>query len=199
MHFLIVSTKKDLSYPGMIKEFTVLGIKVNGLFYEDLDVKKLKKEDYQNYDYCILRDPYNTGEDFSSVLDVLKEFFPINKLLDSKVYNKYPEYEDKLFQHKLFKPIKMPKYSYYNKENYVKISKFPVIVKKRISSRGKGVFVIRSKEEINKFLKTHPVEDYIFEEYIEPVKDIRVLIIGNKVIGAVNRKPRLKKERSIKA
>ena len=47
-------------------------------------------------------------------------------------------------------------------------------------------------EEIRTFFEDRRVSDYFFEEYIHPKKDIRIIMIGNEIIGAVERRPRLK-------
>jgi RimK family alpha-L-glutamate ligase len=71
---------------------------------------------------------------------------------------------------------------------------YPVIVKTITGSRGKGVFLARNRNKlinlINRFeITEEPKTDLILQEFISTSrgKDIRVIVIGGKVTGAIIR------------
>lgn len=193
MNLLFVTTQEDISSNRIIEEAEKKGIKVSNLLYEKLHLHDLKPKEFRKFDFCILRDPYNTGTNFSVYLRTIASFFKSHQQMDYKTYKEYPFYEDKLFQHILFGNIfTMPKFYHYNTVNEIDIKSFPIVIKKRVSSRGKDVFILNIKREIDKFFSKNRIVDYLFEDYINIKKDIRVILIGNKVVGAVERKLRFK-------
>jgi RimK family alpha-L-glutamate ligase len=71
---------------------------------------------------------------------------------------------------------------------------YPVIVKTITGSRGKGVFLARNRNKLIKLIKRFELTDepktgLILQEFISTSsgKDIRVIVIGGKVIGAIIR------------
>jgi glutathione synthase/RimK-type ligase-like ATP-grasp enzyme len=189
MKLLIVTTKKDLSCDKIIEEAKKKDIDILKIFYEELQLNDFKPEKFKEFDFCILRDPYNTGINYSIYFKKMLKFFGEHKSFDYRAYNKHPDYEDKLFQHNLFgNALKMPKLH----SLIDKVKSFPIIIKKRVSSRGKNIFVIDTKEELEKFLSEYDITDYIIEEFLDVKKDLRIFLINNEIIGAVERKTRFK-------
>ena len=192
MKLLIVTTEKDKSCERIIEEAVKRKIIVRRVFYSDMCLHRLEAKNFSKFDFCILRDPYNTGKDFSIYLRTIMHFFKGN-VLDFNTYMHYPFYEDKLFQHLLFRDVaRMPRFWHYNSNVMVDIDTFPVVVKKRIGSRGRDIFLIKNEGELRSFLSGKEVHEYLFEERIKVRKDIRVVVLGNKVIGAVEREVRFK-------
>lgn len=77
----------------------------------------------------------------------------------------------------------------YLKDVYKKLG-FPLIVKESYGSMGKGVYLIKNKKklyEIDKKLKLVP---HLYQKYIDAVigVDIRVIVIGGKVVASMERK-----------
>jgi D-alanine-D-alanine ligase-like ATP-grasp enzyme len=193
MKLLLVTTREDRSRDRVAEEAKRKGLEVSFRYYEDLDGRDLRPEDFQGFDFSILRDPYNTGVDLSSIMKKILNFLRKDRVLDYRVYEKYPDYEDKLFQHELFgKLMEMPKYWHFNNAEEVDIESFPAIVKKRVSSRGRGIYLINSREEMERFLKENDIDKYFIEEYLNIRKDVRVLLIGHEIVGAAERKFRIK-------
>lgn len=64
---------------------------------------------------------------------------------------------------------------------------FPIIAKELYSQRGKGVFLIKTKEEFSIFIKEHCGQKIMFQKYIDKKEEFRVLVLG-KEIGAFERK-----------
>jgi len=68
---------------------------------------------------------------------------------------------------------------------------FPVIVKVIESSKGLGVFKFQSKQEVLDFFEFegHKVKECMIQEVINYNGDIRVFVVGNKILGAMRREP----------
>jgi hypothetical protein len=193
MKLLLVTTRQDRSRDRLVEEAGKAGFDLSLIYYEGLGHDELKGMDPDDYDYAILRDPYNTGHDYSGILRRLLEVLAPERVLDSEVYRKNPEYEDKLFQHGLLKDIMaMPGCWHFRKAREVDVQAFPVIVKKRISSRGRQLYVIKSEEDLQRFLGSNDPDGFLFEEFIDIAKDVRVLLIGHGIVGAVERRIREK-------
>ena len=193
MKLLVATTRKDRSRSLIAQAARERDLDVTQLYYEDMDPEDMKPEKFSGYEYCILRDPYNTGQDLSNTLRAILPFFRKEQVLDYDIVRNYTDFEDKLSQHNLLRDtVKMPGFRHYANPGGVQIEAFPVVVKKRISSRGKGIFVVRSREELDRFLKERDINDYIFEEHLDTEKDIRILLIGKDIIGAVERGVRTK-------
>lgn len=67
--------------------------------------------------------------------------------------------------------------------------KFPLVLKQRYQLAGRGTFLVNNKDEIKQLVPKEDLMHYFVQEYIEESKgiDIRVLLIGNKIIGAYKR------------
>lgn len=75
-------------------------------------------------------------------------------------------------------------------ENKIKISEkinFPIIAKPIVGSKGRGVQKIENQTELNNFVILEEKDKFIFQEYISISYDIRVFVVGNKVLGAMKR------------
>lgn len=73
--------------------------------------------------------------------------------------------------------------------------KFPMVAKEDRSRKGIDVFAIRNQKELNTFLsqsataaKTWNSNIYQFQEFIPADYDVRVIVIGGRVIGAIERR-----------
>jgi len=189
MKLLIATTKKDLSFNRLKEEAIKKGFSVEKILYEE--IKILPEPNFlKKFDFCILRDPYNLGIDLSKYFLYIRNFFNKNNLLDFNTLNKFPKYEDKLFQNTFFSKHKIKMAKFYHILNLKELDtlKFPLIIKKRVSSRGKEVFLAKSISSAKEFFENRNIPDYIFEEYITLDKDYRIVIINNKIICAVLRK-----------
>lgn len=63
---------------------------------------------------------------------------------------------------------------------------FPIVVKDVDSQRGRGVRLCRSKEELAEEIRSYG-DSIILQEFVKMDSDIRVLCIGDTVLGAVKR------------
>ncbi|MDR2897928.1 MAG: ATP-grasp domain-containing protein [Spirochaetaceae bacterium] len=78
---------------------------------------------------------------------------------------------------------------------------YPIIAKPVFGSRGRGVTLLRSSEELHTFtekLHREGTEDYLLQEYLSyaPGKDLRVFICGGEILAAVERQGQSGSEKS---
>ena len=74
---------------------------------------------------------------------------------------------------------------------------FPLVVKEDRSRQGRNVFLLEDKQALEKFIANNKVAQksldtpsYHFQEFIPADYDIRVIVIGGKVVGAIKRQSR---------
>ncbi len=75
------------------------------------------------------------------------------------------------------------------KNNYFAILKkitFPVIVKPVYGQKGQGIKKIANKNDFIEFFKNNP-QCYLIQEFFKIDGDIRVLVVGKKILGAIKR------------
>lgn len=71
-----------------------------------------------------------------------------------------------------------------NKEKIISKFGFPIVAKEFATQHGKGIFVIRKKEDFKTLLgreKDERKEHYLFQKFIEIEKEYRLLVMGDKV------------------
>jgi len=97
--------------------------------------------------------------------------------------------------------IRVPKTILFDNDKHLdslveKIGGFPIILKTRFGSQGKGVNLIKDRNTLSSFVQT--IDRYnpklILQEYIEDTEDYRAIVIGNKVVAAMKRSPKRRDE-----
>ncbi len=82
-------------------------------------------------------------------------------------------------------------YIYPKRENALKnISelKIPIIVKDLRGAKGRNIYKFDSQSELTQFIKkTESINQYAFQQFLPTDGDIRVFVIGDKVLGAMKR------------
>lgn len=66
----------------------------------------------------------------------------------------------------------------------------PLIVKESFGSMGKGVYLVKTKEELLRVMENVKLKPHLFQEYLPYRKgvDIRVIVIGGKAVASMERK-----------
>jgi ribosomal protein S6--L-glutamate ligase len=102
-------------------------------------------------------------------------------------YHTYKCVQDKIKQTSLFNLLNIPHprtrvfYGKRQKPTITKYFKFPFIGKvPRGSALGRGVFLIKNKEELSSYLDV--VTPAYIQEYLPSDRDIRIVVIGNKIV-----------------
>lgn len=148
-------------------------------------------------DKIVLRDPYNFTDNYSFLAQkILKRYYK-NVALDKKCYSKFPSYEDKLFQAGLFTKLGITTPDTFLGKNASSFRKFPVIVKPRIGSRGRGILIFNEPKEMEAFFAKNDPLNYIVQKYHKAKSEYRILILRHKVLGVVDKHIYLKGERRI--
>jgi ribosomal protein S6--L-glutamate ligase len=141
--------------------------------------------DYSNEEMLLIRQArkiYYPSSFYADLLDAMgKELFPS--------YHTYKCVQDKIKQTALFSLLGIPHpvtRVFYGRQRVEKITRafpFPLIAKiPRGSALGRGVFLVRNEEELAAYLDRSPVA-YI-QEFLSLKRDIRVVVIGQRVVHA---------------
>lgn len=64
---------------------------------------------------------------------------------------------------------------------------FPMIIKDSNGSMGRNIFKVNSFEEINNIVKENPRVSFLIQPFLEIQHDIRVFIVGSKILGAMEK------------
>lgn len=184
--------KDGLAPKNMLAKAKEAGIDAELFFFKgfDVQVKDNKQLLYYNShllrsfpDVCIIRG-------YNPALRAFMEYKGIKQLNSNK--GAFAT-RDKLESHFLAASIGMdqPKtlHGHYEYENLVKELGCPFVMKHRYGKAGKHIYLINSKEEYESNKKKNRKMDFIYQEYIKEFSgsDIRLFIVGNKIVGAVKR------------
>ena len=199
---LLVLTSNINDYnPKRLKEEAELqGIETDLVQYHDLVFKIDKSIEIwakaklvEEYDFLVLRGTGASGFNFFRQRDALvKAMMDKNiKVLNNNLFLKYAGQFDKLMQTVVLKKEGLPvvpssSYGYFDElfENEVKL---PFVMKKVIGSHGSSVKKINTKRGIKYFAAVIPPWESLCQPYLPTGEDIRVLVVGGKVIGAMKR------------
>lgn len=167
--------------------------------YEKDNTQVLHKTEniVNKFDYFIFRSALKKdGTYYGHHSSFLKYFLELNgkKTLNSIVENNYfTNYYSKLSNYLIMSQYGIPIIKSYNcmsnsqLQNIQNVLEFPLIVKISKGSHGKGIELIKSFEELEKFFEQKQINQYLIQEYIDfsDVKsDIRVVTLGNEVLGS---------------
>lgn len=189
MALIICTTKSDRSLRRFEDTAKQKALNLFVYYYEDESPASVSPG---NGDKILLRDPYNTGKDFSSQLqEILNNWYEF-VLIDRECYKEFPEYEDKLFQAKFINKVGLDSPETLEGSKYLEAGEFPVIVKKRIGSRGRGIKIVENKDELGRFFEEKPPKRYIIQRYYPAQEEYRIIVLKNNVLGAVSKRINLK-------
>ena len=100
-------------------------------------------------------------------------------------------WENKKFMHKKFEEsgVNSPQtfFSNYfnNTENLAYLNKFPYLIKESHSAGGAGIFSVKNLDEflsITKILREKGIHDYLVQERVKMLRDLRIIIIGDEIV-----------------
>ena len=147
-------------------------------------------------DYVIWRGPV----DFKSQFEVERTIYWINRNCKVSI-NTHPEggrvnTSDKFFQHACFlgdekvAEHSLPMYPALSKDNILsmindKTLNYPFVLKPDFGTRGEGIFLIKSEQDLNDFKGDY--SKYSAEPYIKSKYDWRVFVLGGSALGAMRK------------
>lgn len=65
--------------------------------------------------------------------------------------------------------------------------KFPLIAKDADGRKGENIFILKTKADLNGFLKKFDTREYLIQEKLQAKEDLRIIVVGNKIVGAIKR------------
>ncbi len=212
MTIYICTTNKDLSRESFCSAAEKRSVSCEILYYDTLSLLNgrlahdSRPLQIAPEDRIILRWPWdaeNTGIEYNVLLQAVLQQYGDQVLYDTACLKQHsPFYEDKLFQNIQFNRLGIPTPVTYYAQTISELQSllpgFPVIQKKRISSRSLGNYVVRSAEELQKNLSDETVKDVIFQEYLDLAADYRILFFKGTVLGTVGRNIRVNEEQKVR-
>ncbi|MCB2167929.1 MAG: RimK family alpha-L-glutamate ligase [Deltaproteobacteria bacterium] len=149
-----------------------LGVRTNFVDYSDDEIRAIRQAPKIYYPSVFYADLFDA---------MGKSLFPS--------YHTYKCVQDKIKQTALFYLLEIPHpftrvfYGKRRLEKIIRLFPFPLIAKiPRGSALGRGVFLLQNEEELAAYLRLSPVA-YI-QEYLALDRDIRVVVIGDRVVHA---------------
>jgi ribosomal protein S6--L-glutamate ligase len=149
-----------------------LGVHTNFDEYSPKDRDQIRKADIIYYPTTFYADLFNA---------IGKNTFPS--------YHTYKCVQDKIKQTALFNLLRIPHprtrifYGNRQKQTITNHFEFPFIAKiARGSARGRGVFLIRDRESLQRYIDRNTVA-YV-QEYLPIDRDMRVVVIGRRIVHA---------------
>lgn len=185
-------TVNYMSWKGLVFSFTQNGV----------SIQRVNGTDLKYYDYIIPKAPIFTKKTengallshlYRHYLLVVKYINQHNKhALNEKTTKKIPFY-DKLLQHyllsqaglpvvssRLYTGLRMPASVY-------KKFKKPYIIKGIEGRAGRQVFLIKKSKKEKEIIKNFELGKLLVQKYMPTKHDYRIIVIGNKVMGAMKR------------
>ena len=104
-----------------------------------------------------------------------------HNMIDSKIYEASKLIQSGLNYPKTFQT--MGKFSFSQKKFPLK---FPLIIKPINGQKGQGIKKINTLQALKKALQPNP-KNYLIQEFLKIDGDIRVFVVGNKVLGSIKR------------
>jgi hypothetical protein len=108
---------------------------------------------------------YDEGK-YQNIFEFCLKKYADKIILDKCCYVKYPNFEDKLWQVEMFRKLSIPHPKTIREIKDFGLLKFPLVIKKRISSCGMNNFVINDAIQILNFDKNF-LDRCIFQEFVD--------------------------------
>lgn len=153
-------------------------------------------------DKILVRWPWSSTADMRNYL-VLIHFllmvYPQQVYFDRNCLIKNtPFYDDKLFHSYFYSQIKIPTPAIWFAQNLDLLKSleitYPAVLKKRMSSRGRGNFLVNSYDEIVVIIAGEDISEYVIQEKVDAAHDWRVMVFDKKVLGAIDRDMHVREE-----
>jgi len=148
-----------------------------------------KQKNLTNFDAAIFR---GLTKHVSQALILAEYLFLAKKIVVDERLAKSRYIESKFSSLVKFSRAGLPIPASFQVNNFSRFKKiikeigFPAIVKKQMAAKGEGVFKIENFEEAQK-IENYDLSQLIFQQYIPSNFDIRILVIGQKVLGGMKR------------
>ena len=134
----------------------------------------------------ILREP-NPKSELYKLRDKILSFYTNSdsSVLNHKSYQKWPIL-DKITQHQEFIKAGISNIPLLNPSE----AKYPFIIKNKLGSHGDSVYKIHNDNDLKSVLLKHQEKDLVIQEFQTSGFDLRVIVLGNKILGIMKRTPK---------
>ncbi len=174
------------------------------IFYKNIKNTTSPLPSIQDSNKTILipRYPYIANQpdiNYLALLTIILERYEFARIFDENILRRHTflEYDDKLFQTHQFATLHLPHAPLLHPRlAQVNDISFPLIAKKRISSRGSGNRILYSSDELEEFIYTHQTQQYIFQPFYTLRSDYRVLVLKDTILGTAEREIRTRKNKA---
>lgn len=181
---LLVFTQHPSAYAPrrLSAEAKNLGLRVQVIGYSEVQ----KRRGFPDAKAVILREPDYKKDIYELRDSVLNHYVSKKvKILNQESYLKW-SILDKITQHQEFAKAKIPYIPLLNLSD----AKYPFIAKNKLGSHGDSVYKIEGPKDLEKVLLKHKKEDLLFQEFQNSGFDLRVIVLGGRVLGIMKRTPK---------
>lgn len=126
------------------------------------------------------------------------------KVVNAHAMVSFPMHSGKLFQAALFSAKEIPHIPTYrlNSKNVKKFLPGPWLIKKRYGAFGEDSRLVMTEKELDqarKELQTGKsvLDDYIVQHFFELKRDLRVMVVDGKILGAVERQVKIHDDKKV--
>ena len=121
------------------------------------------------------------------------------KVVDEWFWGSLPKFRDKYVQAQVYRSKGINHVETERLDEWWQDRKitYPILIKKRLGGKGLGSLVVEKEEELVAKAGELVQEAYIVQPYRKLARDLRVVIIGGKVIGVVRRAVKIKRDSSV--
>lgn len=196
--YILLTSQLNRYYNRFEKAIDTAGVQGHYLLYEKFNLEN-KETKYNNKrfdgfrkdDLILCRDGgYKYSDKLSAQIRKVTKLADSSDatILDRNVWLTYPRLSDKYNQATIFNEhsiehVKTILLSKFDKS----WDDYPIIAKPRVSAGGKGTKVFETYEDLTQFAERIDKESYICQPFKKVSRDLRVMWIGGKVIGTINR------------
>lgn len=177
----------------MLKAATDNNISSEIMYLEYFRIVKEGKTEILYYKENIVKD-YPTLVIFRCYKEDVMKYFEEKGSKVVNGFNGTHTIRDKYKTHLLIEKlgIKQPKFLNGSVNDFDYISRYlgiPFVMKNNTGAKGENVYLVKSKQEYENILNNHLNINFMYQEYIKESKgsDYRLYIVGDEVVGCVNR------------
>lgn len=132
-------------------------------------------------------------DDIETIISLLNEFEKAGvKVFDNnlRITHYYTNKKADAFKYAV-NNLPMPKTFLYHHEDQFADATFPMVMKGITSGQGANVFKVRSYDDVRTVLEEtgKGLTSFLFQEFINYVMDLRLVVVGDEVVGAMRRIP----------
>lgn len=186
VELLILTMETDPSGYRLEEAALESGVKFDYRYYRDLvGVESLGRQGTR----LMARRPYATNDLANNYFGLFRQILKINQfdwVMDAEFYHKdYLYYEDKWGKQAVMESLGLPVAELVAVESHD--WRFPLIAKKRFAGRSYANFVLTSKADWQRFERKHEGYQFVFQRYWPLRADYRLMVLGDKVLGMIER------------